>query len=49
MAEVLAVNCSLGVLLLVVEEVAAPLDIAVKLKRNYITVQNRIHRVKFIV
>lgn len=48
LAEVLATDYSLRVLLLVVEEVAAPLDITVKLKRKYIPVQNRIYRVMVI-
>lgn len=48
MAEVWATDYSLRVLLLVVEEVAAPLDITVKLKRKYIPVQNRIYRVMVI-
>lgn len=48
LAEVLATDYSLRVLLLVVEEVAAPLDITVKLKRKYIPLRNRIYRVTVI-
>lgn len=48
LAEVWATDYSLRVLLLVVEEVAALLDITVKLKRKYIPVQNRIYRVMVI-
>lgn len=44
----LATDYGLGVLLLVVEEVSAPLDMTVKLRRKYIIGLNRIYRVTVI-
>lgn len=48
MAEVLATDYSLRVLLLVVGEVSVLLDMTVKCKKKYITVLNMIHRITVI-